>query len=147
MTPAIVCFLLLALTIACAVLYYDNYSIKSNTQELAENMLQGYWRLKNDVYLLIDDSLFQIVDLSSGAPVEYFGSVDSTFQYKKSTPDSFSFAMTLSDNRNETSIFRLPNALTLDLYPVAGTIIVWNGPSEVLRATKDNEMTMVHFAS
>jgi hypothetical protein len=140
------------LLIACAGVSYYLYTYNQSTTALTTSLLQGYWLYKNDTYLLIDGDLVQILYLGAAdkKPVEYLHSSQSKISYRSSTPDSvYKFRMSLSDKVHSSSTLNIGTELIIELFPIVGFIIMYDRSSnqEVARLIKDNEMSMVHFAT
>jgi len=135
--------LIIVLTIGCIFLYTQLNQLRNADQEFIESMLQGYWRIEDNTYLLIDDALFQIVDLGMMPIKEHFKCANSDIVYKSNKDDIHTFDVTLPHKKK----FKIPNNLMIELLPIAGIIILSSDAGELLRATRDNEMSIAHFAT
>ena len=135
--------LIIVLTVGCIFLYYQLSQLRQAEIEFIESMLQGYWRIEDNTYLLIDDSLFQIVDLGVMPIKEHFKCSNSEITYRSNKDDIHTFDVALPHKKK----FKIPNNLMIELLPIAGIIILSSDAGELLRATRDNEMSIAHFAT
>jgi len=115
--------------------------------ELIEGILQGYWRIDDDTYLLIDESIFQIVDLGAKPIAEHFKCSDTKIKHRTSTSDMHIFDVELTRSQGKNKKSKMPDNLIIELFPIAGVLVLRSDSGEILRATRDNEMSIAHFAS
>lgn len=140
------------LFITSAILGYYTYAYAQTVNTLTTGLLQGYWLYKNDTYLLIDGDLIQVVYLGGAdqKPVEYLHSPKSKISYESNSVENvYKFSVSLSDTIKSNPTLDFGTELIIEMFPIVGSIIIYDRSSngEVARMIKDNEMTMVHFAT
>lgn len=147
----IACIVIGVLFIISGILVYYAYTYNETINTLTTSLLQGYWLYKNDTYLMIDDDLIQIVYLGGEDqnPVKYLHSTKSTVSYQSNTVDAYKFTVSLSDKIKVNPVLDIGRELIVELFPMVGSIILYDCSTnqEVARMIKDNEMSMVHFAT
>ncbi len=141
--------IIFALFLGCAILGLYFYQFNANIKELADNMLQGYWRMENDVYLLIDGDFMQIVDLETSPPTEYMRADQCGINRISSEATTiYKFDVVLPESRKQHPNVALSSNLTFELFPVFGSMIIYDKKTQKeIRISKDNELSMVHFAT
>lgn len=124
--------LLVVGVLLCVTVYQTHYN-RCVEIALANEILRGYWHIEDDVYLLIDGSIFQIIDLQSMK--EHFVSMDAQMQHKGTAESVHTYNLTTSD---------IPTPLTIELDPVHGMLVARSKRGEVFRAIRDNEMSLTY---
>lgn len=115
--------------------------------------LQGYWNISENTYLLISDTLIQIIQFNFDAPPTIlFEDTNTNFKYKTRVAiGTHTYEMIKSNNLpfvipgfsdnpfNDTTI-------TFDVYPVIGAMQIKKSGEEIARLMKDNQMSVEYLS-
>lgn len=109
----------------------------------ARNFLDGYWHIRDNEYLLIDDRVVQFVRFEeSGVILQLYKDTDATISYRSLlTFSKHEFVVTLHPKERSLGT---PERMRFELYPVAGVVRAVHNDREIMRVVKDNAMTSVH---
>ena len=117
-------------------------------------LLQGFWHLGGNVYVLIDDNLLRVIEISNdGEYTILFEDSDVRLDYISILPvltHTYRLTMSLSNTIKNYKISNNPfnsTEITLNIFPASGVIQITKDDGGEYRMTKDNAMSVEYLSS
>ena len=132
----------------CAGMFWYYQSI------VAYVSLQGFWHISGNYYVLIDEALMRIIELSNGGTFSVIFEDKNVEFVDGVVPSIFGHSYTLKRSNDTTFVIgdlkdHAFNNRNIDLHicPATGTIQIFDGKKETIRLIKDNAMSSEYLSS
>ncbi len=142
-----VAILIVLLIAVIAYLVWKGYSMTKQSKDAGFDALRGYWHMGDDQYLMVDDALIQIIQMSSNGAIELFKIPDAKINIIDTGIRSHAFTVAgkYSPSVNKLSI---SGTIEMAIEPPSGfmTLAYTKNDKRISgRLIKDNAMSAVMY--
>lgn len=138
----IVVVVAVVLLLACLVFFYKQQN------EFVYMFMQGFWKINDDLYLLVDDTSMKFCEFTSDETCKYNTLVEysDVCLHVKSPFSLCKIQVAISANQRLSSA-RIPlgECLGVEITPVIGTMVLKSTDAPDISLVKDSELTLAYF--